>query len=212
MLNNLLLKIYLLPIILLSLSVHELSHGIAAYKLGDTTARDMGRLTLNPLAHLDVFGTLAMMFFGFGWAKPVPVNFSRLKYKRLGPIIVAIAGPLSNVFIALLCYVVFEFIFYNTGSYDGFFQSYLASAVTLNATLAAFNMLPVPPLDGSKVVISLLPERAQYKVYRYEPYIQLLMFALLYIGVLNPVIRRFSYLVLTWLDKTAGFIIGLILK
>ena len=210
MLNSLISKIYLLPIILLSLSVHELSHGYAAYKLGDTTAKDMGRLTLNPMAHIDIVGTVAMMFFGFGWAKPVPVNFSRLKYKRLGPITVALAGPLSNILIALVCYLAYFIIYYKTGDVSGFFIEYLSTAVVLNVTLAAFNLLPVPPLDGSKVVISLLPNELQYKVYRYEPYIQIVLFILLYIGLLDPVIRGFSYIVMNGLNRIVSGIINFI--
>lgn len=210
MLNSLLSKIYLLPIILLSLSVHELSHGFAAYKLGDTTAKDMGRLTLNPAAHLDIVGTVAMMFFGFGWAKPVPVNFSRLRYRRLGPILVAIAGPLSNILIALISYVFYALIWFKTGDAHGFFIEYLETAVVLNVTLAAFNLLPIPPLDGSKVVISLLPSRLQYKVYSYEPYIQIVLFILLYIGLLDPVIRGFSYIVMRWLNSIVSGIINFI--
>lgn len=188
MFQQLLYKLYLLPIVLFSLSIHELCHGYAAYKLGDDTAKSMGRLTINPLAHLDILGTIAMLFFGFGWAKPVPVNFSKLKYRRLGPILVSIAGPLSNILLAFICYFVLVVLGINDISTEGFWGSYLLSALIMNVTLAAFNLIPIPPLDGSKVVISLLPYKWQYKVYSVEIYIQIALFALLYIGALDPVI------------------------
>lgn len=209
MIQNILEKLYILPIIFLSLSLHEMCHGYAAYKLGDDTAKVMGRLTLNPFAHLDLLGTLAMMFFGFGWAKPVPVNYANLKYKRLGPVLVALAGPLSNLIFAFFCMVLGIALIITGRGLSGFVGSYITTAIILNVTLAVFNMLPVPPLDGSKVVISLLPYKWQYYVYKNEVYIQIVLFALLYLGVISPVINYLGNFTLGIMIKLAGLIINL---
>lgn len=196
MLENLLQKLIFLPIILFSLSLHELSHGYAAYRLGDDTAKAYGRLTLNPLAHVDLLGTLAMLFFGFGWAKPVPVNFGNLKYKKTGTFLVAAAGPFSNFLLATLAMVIFTLCAVMRVQLHGFITEYLIYTVIINVTLAAFNLIPIPPLDGSKIVLSFLPLKWQFTVYRYEIYIQVVLFALLYIGALDPVIRFMRNLVM----------------
>ncbi len=209
MLQIILQKLYLLPIVLLSLSIHEYCHGYAAYRLGDDTAKAMGRLTINPISHLDIFGTFAMLFFGFGWAKPVPVNFGNLKYKRGGPVIVALAGPLSNLILAFLCMII-TIVLIVSGAYKpGFVTEYLTLAIILNVTLAVFNLLPVPPLDGSKVVISLLPYKWQWYIYKYEIYIQLVLFALLYFGVFGPIINWFSNITIWGMAKIAEKILTL---
>ena len=207
MLNMVLGKLYLLPVIFLSLSVHEYFHGLAAYKLGDNTAKLSGRLTINPFAHIDLLGTLAMLFFGFGWAKPVPVNYSNLKHKRLGPILVALAGPLSNILLAFVSALLLIGLMVGGVISGGFFAEYLSMAIIMNITLAVFNLIPLPPLDGSKVVLSLLPYKLQYKVYRYEPYIQVFLLFLLYMGRLDSVINYFSSLMLSGLTNAAVAII-----
>ncbi|MDP4119403.1 MAG: site-2 protease family protein [Bacillota bacterium] len=209
-----LMRVYLLPIILLSLSVHELSHGYAAYKLGDNTAKSMGRLTLNPISHIDIIGTIAMMVFGFGWAKPVPVDFGNLKYKRAGTAIVALAGPFSNIimaFLSSLAYALLAIFVYNDNT-QGFIMDYLGQAIILNIVLAVFNMIPIPPLDGSKVVLSFLPQKWQFMVYKYERLIGLVLFALLFSGALSPVINKFTVLAWSGLGRLAMGIIKLILK
>lgn len=139
--------------ILLALTVHEYSHAQMAYFLGDSTAKDLGRLTVNPLKHLDPFGTFFLFLFGIGWGKPVPFNFLNLRNKRFGPALIALAGPSSNFSMALLVGLVLRFFpLTNQG-----LISFLVIFVWLNILLGVFNLMPVPPLDGSHLLFSVLP-------------------------------------------------------
>ncbi len=155
----------LLPGFIIGLTFHEFSHAYVATRLGDSTARDMGRLTLNPIAHLDLFGTLMLVFAGFGWAKPVPVNATLLRSPRRDMAMIALAGPVSNVVLALLIG------FGLRAAYpDGFSAAQTASSLTstmiwitvqavwINVILAAFNLIPIPPLDGSRILAGIVPE------------------------------------------------------
>ena len=170
--------LYVLPILLFSVVVHEVAHGMMALRLGDPTARDMGRLTLNPVPHIDLIGSIAIPLLSIlaagqvfiAWAKPVPVNPLYFEDRRRGDILVSVVGPLSNLVMALVCalgYVVAIRLFGRTDAADGFsalvrgFIIHMLSAgVTLNVFLAVFNLIPVPPLDGSHVLASLLPDTA----------------------------------------------------
>ena len=185
-----------LPIILLALSMHETAHGYAAYRLGDPTARNMGRLTLNPFKHLDPIGFLCMLFFHFGWAKPVPVNTRYFKNPRRDMALTGIAGPISNVLLAFVFVVllrVYEMVipasvFYGSGFWSivaYLFDIFLYQGITLNLSLAIFNMLPVPPLDGSRFCYVFLPEKWYFGIMRYERYISLAIMLLLVFGVLD---------------------------
>jgi len=153
--------ILLAPGILAALTVHEFSHGWMAYRLGDSTAKDAGRLTLNPIAHLDPIGTIMLFIFYFGWAKPVPVNPYNLRGDiRKGMIYVSLAGPGSNIiFAAVLGFVMKVLLSIGIIAIGGFFFSMLSLAVFINLMLAFFNLIPIPPLDGSKIVEGLLPIR-----------------------------------------------------
>ncbi len=158
---NLQEKILLLPGILLALTVHEYCHGLAAFRLGDPTARDRGRLTLNPLAHLDPIGTILLFLFYFGWAKPVPINPYNFRGNiRQGLIWVSFAGPASNVALAFALGLVFRGL-YLTGLIPpgGYLFEVLVLGIFINLMLAFFNLVPIPPLDGSKIVEGLLPVR-----------------------------------------------------
>ena len=169
---------------LICITIHELSHGYAAYKLGDRTAKDMGRLTLNPIKHIDPVGLLMMLLIGFGWAKPVPVDMRNFKHPKWYMAITAFAGPLSNIILAVFVLFLAGFMvkplgividfsadhFYYTGETGLMIYRMIWNTITLSVALAIFNMLPFPPLDGSKVVFSLLPENTYYKVMRYERY------------------------------------------
>lgn len=174
---------------LLCITVHETCHGLAAYALGDPTAKQAGRLTLNPLKHLDLFGLVMLLTVRFGWAKPVPVDMRRFRRPRLGMAMVSLAGPVSNVVLAWICTMLYAVaVFYSnlTGSpvayYLGLFFYY---TITLSAGLAVFNLLPVPPLDGSKVLFSFLPPKWYLWLMRHERWGSLILMALLWGGVLD---------------------------
>lgn len=140
---------------LIALSVHEFSHAWAATLLGDGTARRMGRLTLNPVAHIDLIGLLAVLFIGFGWGKPVPFNPYNLKYPKWGPVLVAFAGPLSNLVFAAVSLLLLEAMGPSLGL-DNLLTIFLVVSAQLNVALLAFNLIPLPPLDGSKALLAVL--------------------------------------------------------
>ena len=175
-------------VVVTALPVHEAAHGWAADRLGDHTARDAGRLTLNPMAHLDLFGSLALVLFGFGWAKPVPINPSRMRKPRSGLVLTALAGPFSNLLMAGAVMVIFKFYlhFGNTATSSGIlFTQIIYTVLQTNLTLAVFNLLPVPPLDGSTLLTALLPVSWRMKLHKYERVFYVILILLLYLGVLR---------------------------
>ncbi len=154
--------------VFLSLSVHEMCHGLAAYLIGDKTAKYSGRLSINPFHHLDLFGTLCLLLFGFGWAKPVPVNPWNFRHKKLGMAFTALGGPLSNLLLAFIGYIGWSFISTNgIGAVISLICYYL---VVFNIGLALFNLIPIPPLDGSKILGAILPQRIYFRLMEYERY------------------------------------------
>lgn len=184
-----------IPIVLISLTVHEFSHGYASYLLGDNTARNYGRLTLNPLKHLDPIGTLCMLLFGFGWAKPCPVNPRYYKHPRSGMAITAAAGPLSNIILAFLNLIFMNLVGIIPVSGEGFGTTIVSVAylffylmAIMNLYLAVFNLIPIPPLDGSRIVYIFLPTKIYFGIMKYERYIQIALLVLLYLGVFNGTI------------------------
>ncbi len=207
-----------LPIILFSLTVHEVSHGYIAMKLGDPTARYMGRLTLNPLKHLDPIGTLCMVLFHFGWAKPVPIDTRYFKKPKRDMALTALAGPVSNLtmgFVGILIYRILLAIFSATlsASTPEFALNVMKTTLyffdlfaVLNVSLGIFNLFPVPPLDGSRILLTFLPTKYYFAVMKYERFIMLGFFLLLYIGVLS---RPLS-MIITWVLNGMDFIVGLI--
>ena len=185
--------IYLIPAVLLSLSFHEFSHGYVAFKLGDPTAKQAGRLTLNPLAHIDPLGTLCMLIFRFGWAKPVPVNVMYFKDRKKGMAITAAAGPISNLLLAFLCLLLFVPVLVYAGwtAVGSYAANFLYIMVMINVGLAVFNLLPISPLDGSKILYAVLPNKNYFSIMRYERYFQPVLFLLLWTGLLS---RPISFL------------------
>ena len=172
---------------LLCITLHELSHGYVAYRLGDATAKSRGRLTLNPLKHLDPMGLLMMLVFHVGWAKPVPVNMYNFKNPKRGMAITALAGPVSNVLIAIVFVFLYGMLYIPLGySRAG---AYILEMIRLTAYislgLAIFNLLPIPPLDGSKVLFSMIRDESYYKLMRYERYGSILMLLLVASGALG---------------------------
>lgn len=181
--------IYFIPAILIAVSLHEFAHGYVSYRLGDPTPKAMGRLSLNPLTHLDPVGTLCLLFFHFGWAKPVQVNPYYYKDKRKGMVLVGLAGPMMNFLIALICAFAMEIILKMTGGYAGditvFIFKLFQYTYTISIGLGVFNLIPFPPLDGSKIVGALLPEEKYFKYMQYERYGQLILFGLLMTNLLD---------------------------
>ena len=177
--------------VLLCLTVHETCHGLAAYALGDPTAKSMNRLSMNPLRHIDPFGALMMLVVGFGWAKPVPVDMRYFKHPKSGMAITALAGPVSNFLLAYLALLIRAALaaVYFLGAYTGavlpWIMDFLIIVATLSIGLGLFNLIPFPPLDGSKVLGSFLPDRAYYTILRYERYGMFILMALLWFGVFD---------------------------
>ena len=165
--------------IVLGITVHEFMHAYAAHRLGDDTGRLMGRMTLNPLAHFDLFGTLLLVVAGFGYGKPVPFNESRLR-STSSVALVALAGPAANFVIAALCAIPLRFG--TAATFGGAYQEILLYVVYFNCVLGVFNLVPIPPLDGSNVVYGLLPPRQQYTWRQFQQYGPMLLLLLLFLG------------------------------
>ena len=180
--------------LLYSVILHELAHGWVAYRMGDPTAKMMGRLSLNPLKHLDPVGTLMLFIFGFGWARPVPVNFANLRENRKGLIFVSSAGIVVNMMLAFVAIFLLQFLSPPSHSVVSKMLYYMAH---INIILAAFNLIPIPPLDGSKILMGFLSDRLQYALARLEPYGFFIIIGLLYFGVLNPLIDFFRWIILS---------------
>lgn len=226
--------LYRIPCVLIALIFHEVAHGWMAYKLGDPTARNMGRLSLNPLKHLDPIGTLCMVFFRFGWAKPVPVNMRHFKKPRRDMAIVALAGPVMNLILSFIGAFLYVFIWnfvimkdqntamYFFGEINGIsdlpiqtsfmFNLKIASLElvgafhVLNLSLAIFNLIPINPLDGSRILHILLPPKAYYWLMQHERYIMIGLMVLLWTGVLTKPLS----IAVSWLSDGMINLINLI--
>lgn len=189
---NLQTLILLIPVILLALSVHEFAHGLVAYRLGDPTAKYAGRLTLNPISHLDPIGTIMLFLVHFGWAKPVPVDPRYFANPKRDMLWVALAGPGSNMVLALLSGLVIRFIKIYPAAFTSSFvgEAFIGMmylSLQINLALAIFNLLPVPPLDGSKVLYGLLPPQYEHVAYNLERYGPGVLFGLILFGMITGI-------------------------
>jgi Zn-dependent protease len=189
------LALFLLSVPLLySVVLHEIAHGWVASLLGDQTAKSLGRLSLKPWRHLDPIGTLLLFVVGFGWAKPVPVDFGNLRRRRTGLVLVASAGIVANMLLAFLAILLYRLLL---PSPSGGLAVVLNSLAHVNVVLASFNLVPIPPLDGSKILMGCSSRRVQHALSWMEPYGFLVIVGLLYLGVLDPVIGAFRWAIIS---------------
>lgn len=201
-------------VLMTCIPIHECAHGFIAYKLGDNTARDSGRLTLNPLRHFDLMGTVALVLIGFGWAKPVPVNPNRFRGNRkVGMALTAAAGPAANFLMALVILIFYKLFFiliFHTSLKQApaaeMILQLLLMMVTTNITLGVFNLIPVNPLDGSRILGLILPDKLYFKLLQYERYLYLGVLLLLVSGILSTPISVVSHYMLRGLDFLTSFI------
>lgn len=178
---------------LICLTVHELSHGLAAYKLGDPTAKLNGRLTLNPLSHVDWIGLFLLLAVGVGWAKPVPVDPRYFRKPKQGMALTALAGPVSNFVLAVLAMLISKVIYLYapySAAMDVVFSFCLYTLAPLSIGLGLFNLIPIPPLDGSKVLAAFLPDRQYITLMRYERYGIVVLLVLSFVGIGSSLISR----------------------
>ncbi len=186
-------------VVFCTMPIHEYAHALIATKLGDQTPRLAGRLTLNPMAHISPMGAIMIFLFGFGYAKPVSVNPRNFKDSKKGMALTAIAGPISNLIMGFI-FIVLAVVYANlshaeTILYNAIF-SFLLFAGTINVNLAVFNLLPIPPLDGSRILQLLIPAKYYYKFLEYERYIVILVFILIATGVLSGPLSEISYFII----------------
>ena len=194
--------IYILPALLLGLTLHEFAHAYVASRLGDPTAKNLGRLTINPLKHLDPLGTIFLLFFHFGWAKPVPVNPFHFKGDRQrGMLWVSLAGPAINLLIAVVTVLLWRI----TLPQGEAVQRILHLIVYINIILAVFNIIPVPPLDGSKILAGILPRSYSHIIYNLEKYGFVILILMMVFGVIDAFLMPIVGFVYDLLFRLAGF-------
>lgn len=192
-----------IPALLLAITVHEYAHARTSYAMGDPTPKWKGRLSLNPLAHLDPVGLLMLWLFKFGWARPVEINPSYYKDSKKGIALVSVAGPLSNLIFAFITMIVLKLNLFNNGIID----SFIYILFLYNLTLAIFNLIPIPPLDGSKILMGLLPRRQAYKFSQLESYGPFILILMVYFGILNIILNPLIQFVYRGLDVLSNLIL-----
>ena len=200
-------------VIFLTMPVHELAHAYAATKLGDPTPKYQGRLSLNPFHHIDYFGALCILLFGFGWAKPVAINTRNFDNPKRDMAITGLAGPVANLIVAFVAVFLTNFVFYLYATFNLVFLFYVflffQYIASINIYLAVFNLIPIPPLDGSRLLNAFLPDRIYYQIMQYERYLFLLVLLLCYTGVLGGPISTVSNLIYQFFNNITGWVFGL---
>lgn len=193
---------------LLAITVHEYAHGRVAYQFGDGTAKYHGRLSLNPLRHLDPLGTVTLLLFGFGWAKPVPINPYNFRDYRSGMLWVSFAGPLANFALALLSYFML-YLPIRLGFYWEYYVQFFNNLAIFNILLGVFNLIPIPPLDGSKILAALAPESVTDLLRRIEPYAPVLLILLIFSGAVGWLIQPLFNVVREGMQALVLLLLGL---
>ncbi len=194
--------------VFLCLTIHETCHGLAAYALGDPTAKRAHRLSLNPLRHIDWLGLLMMVVAGFGWAKPVPVNPNYFKKPKQGMAVTALAGPVSNLLLAILLLLIARGVYIRaalTGSFSATWFAFLLDTASLSVGLGLFNLVPIPPLDGSKVLAVLLPDKAYDWLMHYERFGMLVLVMVISVGIGSNALDNAIRWTFTMLCRLVGF-------
>lgn len=206
MLNDMLLNFLIsVPGIIIAISFHEFAHAAVAYAMGDPTAKNHGRMTINPASHIDPIGLLMLAIARFGWAKPVPVNENNFKNRALGNFLVSIAGIGMNILIAIVTFILLHYtsdVFTSRAYYDVMY-----SVVGINISFAAFNLLPIPPLDGSKLLLSVIPAKYRFFVYKYENYGMVLMILLIVTGTLGIVLSPVVNAIISFINTIVNIIL-----
>ena len=204
----LLQELFIILAALSAITVHESAHGLVAYWLGDDTAKSMGRVSLNPLHHIDLVGLIMMAVVKFGWAKPVPINMQRFKNPKAGMALTALAGPVANLLLAYLAMGVWKLLYYWAPVTVGtvFAARFLQYLVMMDVSLAVFNLIPVPPLDGSRVLLAVLPQRIYFGIMKYERVILIVMLAVVWSGFLDGPLTLLNDAVWDLLDLGTGYI------
>ncbi|MBM6831368.1 site-2 protease family protein [Faecalicoccus acidiformans] len=214
MLWNLEYIVSLVIAVILAMSIHEMAHGLVSYWLGDPTAKLQGRISLNPFAHVDWLGVLCLLLFHFGWAKPVPVDPSYYKDRKTGIIWTSFAGPVANfllAFVCIFCLILILklnplFLYSNLGS---LLESILSMTATLNIGFGLFNLIPVPPLDGSKVLFAFLPDEQYYRFIQGSPFFMLVLVVLIYLGILSQPLSMMQNGIWNAFVQICSFLLGM---
>ncbi|MGG1520194.1 site-2 protease family protein [Paenibacillus oryzisoli] len=210
---------FVILVLVISFTVHEFAHAYSAYKLGDPTAQHFGRVSLNPMVHLDLFGTIMLLLAGFGWAKPVPVNRGNFKKPRLYGIIVTAAGPISNLILAFISMFILA-LFHKNGWYEGLstgsgdaIQIFLSLMLSINLTLFLFNLIPIPPLDGYRIIQDLVDLKYSEGLQKFEQWASVIFLLVVFIRPLRQVTLD-PYLslgndIVRWFAKPIAFMLGM---